>query len=79
MCPEICLTERNNWRMTAKLIWAFDIQENTEHPLDSIAYTSSVLASPMPFHVKVSLRYKEHMLAVKNAFGGALGFLAPHE
>ncbi|KAM5354648.1 hypothetical protein ACJ41O_001295 [Fusarium nematophilum] len=75
MCPGIHLAERNMWRVAAKLIWAFDIEELPGQKLDKDAYTSAVLASPMPFQVKVTPRSDAHMATVKKELVGAMEFL----
>lgn len=79
MCPGIHLAERNMWRIAAKLIWAFDIEELKEQPLDVDAYTSSILVSPLPFQVSVNPRSEAHLAAIKRELVGALDFLKQYE
>ncbi|KAI9836280.1 MAG: hypothetical protein M1819_001617 [Sarea resinae] len=81
MCPGIHLAERNMWRITAKLLWAFDIAPAldpvTKQPveLDEHAYTSAILTRPMPYRIRVSPRSDAHMRAIERELDGALEFL----
>lgn len=79
MCPGIHLAERNMWRIAAKLIWAFDIRELDERPLDVDAYTSCILVSPLPFQVKVKPRSEMHLTTIKRELVQAQEFLKQYE
>jgi cytochrome P450 len=79
MCPGIHLAERNMWRIAAKLIWAFDIGELPEKPLDVDAYTSSILVSPLPFQVSVKPRSEKHLACIKRELVEAQEFLKQYE
>jgi len=79
MCPGIHLAERNMWRIAAKLIWAFDIGELDEKPLDVDAYTSCILVSPLPFQVKVKPRSEMHLTTIKRELVQAQEFFKQYE
>lgn len=67
------------WRVTAKLLWAFEFQEVKEKPLDINAYTSSNLIRPLPYEVKVNIRSEDHLKVLRQELNGALSFLAQYE
>ncbi|KAK5721160.1 hypothetical protein LTR17_014801 [Elasticomyces elasticus] len=79
MCPGIHLAERSMWRVTAKLLWAFDLQELPDEPLDVNAYTSSNLVRPLAYKVKVTPRSEAHMQVLQGELQGALDFLAQYD
>ncbi|KAJ5910349.1 hypothetical protein N7504_004992 [Penicillium tannophilum] len=82
ICPGIHLAERNMWRITAKLLWAFSILEPVNpktgkvQPLDENAYNSCILVSPLPFKVRVVPRSDKHLATVKQEKAEALQFLS---
>jgi len=82
ICPGMHLAERNMWRITAKLLWAFDISEPVDPvtgkviPLDVDAYNSAVLLCPLPFKVKVVPRSKEHLACVERELEAAQKFMS---
>ena len=67
------------WRVTAKLLWAFDFEEIPDQPLDVNAYTSSNLVRPLEYQVKVSLRSEAHGEVIKKELKGALEFLSQYD
>jgi hypothetical protein len=77
------LAERNMWRITSKLLWAFDISEPVDSAtgntisLDPDAYNPGITQAPLPFKVRIVPRSKEHAAALQKELKGALGFLAP--
>lgn len=82
VCPGVHLAERNMWRITAKLLWAFNIYEPIDPvtkktiPLDENAYNSCILVSPLPFKVRVVPRSDKHLQAVRREKENALRFLS---
>lgn len=78
LCPGIHLAERSMWRITAKLLWAFEFSELPDHPLDVNAYTSANLVRPLEYKVKVTPRSAEHLAVIKRELTGALEFLAQY-
>ncbi|KAH6972758.1 putative cytochrome P450 oxidoreductase [Ilyonectria sp. MPI-CAGE-AT-0026] len=81
ICPGIHLAERSMWRITAKLLWAFEFAEPLDpitkkvRPLDPDAYTSANLVCPLPFKVRVIPRSQEHIDVIKKELHGAEQFL----
>ncbi|EXJ93256.1 hypothetical protein A1O3_01813 [Capronia epimyces CBS 606.96] len=79
MCPGIHLAERSMWRVTAKLLWAFEFEELPGRPIDVNAYTSSNLVRPLEYEVKVTPRSKQHEEVIKRELTGALDFLSQYD
>lgn len=79
MCPGIHLAERSMWRVTAKLLWAFEFEELPDRPLDVNAYTSSNLVRPVEYEVAVKPRSKRHQEVIQRELTGALEFLSQYE
>jgi hypothetical protein len=70
------------WRITAKLLWAFEFEEPIDpetgkvKPPDTNAYTSANLVCPLPFDVQIQLRSPEHGEAIKRELLNAEEFLS---
>jgi hypothetical protein len=85
LCPGVHLAERSMWRITAKLLWAFEFSEPIDpvtgkvQPLDENAYTSSNLVCPLPYRVSIKPRSDEHLAVIRRDLGAALDFLKPYE
>jgi hypothetical protein len=85
MCPGVHLAERNQWRIVAKLIWAFDIQEPTDPntgkhlTLDPDDYSSGLLHAPNPYKVIFKPRSKGHIQTIQREYAKSLKDLAPFE
>lgn len=67
------------WRVTSKLLWAFEFEELPDQPLDVNAYTSSNLVRPLVYKVKVKPRSKAHQEVISRELTGALEFLNQYE
>ncbi|KAI9836035.1 MAG: hypothetical protein M1819_001646 [Sarea resinae] len=82
-CPGLHLAERNMWRITAKILWAFEISEPVDPktgktiPLDPDAYNPGILQAPLPFNVNIKPRSPEHVAIIRREIGNALDFLKP--
>lgn len=85
ICPGIHLAERSMWRITAKLLWAFEFAEPINpatgevEPLDQDAYTSANLVCPLPYKVRIKPRSQAHVDAIKRELAGAQEFLAQYD
>jgi cytochrome P450 len=81
ICPGIHFAERNVWRITAKLLWAFEFAEPVDPetgkvmPLDADAYTPGNLQGPLEFKVRIRPRSVAHVAAIKKEIGNELDFL----
>jgi len=79
------LAERNMWRITSKLLWAFDIREPIDPvtgdtiELDPNAYNPGITQAPLPFRVRITPRSEEHATVLQKELQAALEFLAPFE
>jgi cytochrome P450 len=79
MCPGIHLAERSMWRVTAKLLWAFEFEELPDKPLDVNAYTSSNLVRPLEYEVKVTPRSKQHQDVIRRELISASEFVSQYD
>ncbi|KAI9742375.1 MAG: hypothetical protein M1818_003908 [Claussenomyces sp. TS43310] len=85
MCPGIHLAERNQWRITAKLLWAFEFSELEDPktgriiPLDTNAYTVGLLHSPVPFKLNIKPRSQAHVNTIRREAAEALASLKTWE
>ncbi|KAJ5633479.1 cytochrome P450 oxidoreductase [Penicillium lividum] len=74
----------NMWRITAKLLWAFEFGEPIDpetgkvKPLDPNAYTSANLVCPLPFEVRIKLRSPAHGEVMKRELANAEEFLSQY-
>lgn len=75
--------ERNMWRVTAKLLWAFEFAEPIDPKtkktmsLDPDAYNRGILQAPLEFKVRVTPRSPEHVRTIKEEIATAREFLTP--
>lgn len=71
ICAGIHLAERNQWRMLARLLWAFRIEhaidETTgeEIEIDVNAFEEKLVTGPKPFRVQFRPRSKEHVRVIE--------------
>jgi len=85
MCPGIHLAERTQWRIAAKLIWAFDIQAAIDPKtgkkieLDPDNYIEGLLHGPAPFNVTFKPRSQAHVDIINKELPSAQKFLKPYE
>lgn len=84
MCPGIHLAERNQWRIVAKMIWAFDIQEPVDAngrkiTLDPEDYQTGLLHCPKPYKAIFKPRSQKHIDIIKSSHKKALVDLQPFE
>ncbi|KAG6358346.1 hypothetical protein INS49_014230 [Diaporthe citri] len=74
ICPGIHSAERSMWRVTAKLLWAFEISEPVDpitqevQHLDPNAYTSGVVLCPLPFNISLKARSQAHRETIEREF-----------
>lgn len=67
ICPGIHLAERTQWRIIAKLLWAFDIKlpidpvTGKEVAPDPEAYKEGIMNGPLPYEVLFKPRSQAHM------------------
>ncbi|KAI1617878.1 cytochrome P450 [Exophiala viscosa] len=85
MCPGIHLAERTQWRIAAKLLWAFEIlpglDAETGKPvkLDPDHYNEGLLHGPAPFKCVFKPRSQAHVDVISQELASARKFLAPYE
>jgi cytochrome P450 len=85
ICPGMHLAERSMWRITAKLLWAYEISEPLDpvtgklQPLDINAFNTGILMCPKPFRVRLVPRSDKHLAAIKRDLTGSLSFLSQWE
>lgn len=83
-CPGINMGERTVWRMTAQLLWAFDIKPAVDahgntNEIDQDAYEVGFLAAPLPFEVTITPRSQKHADVVRKAASSVDVFLKQWE
>lgn len=82
MCPGVHLAERNQWRIVAKLIWAFEIKEPVDAAtgktitLDPEDYSAGLLHAPNPFKVTFKPRSEAHVRIIEEEYAKSLSDLA---
>ncbi|GME35082.1 cytochrome p450 [Neofusicoccum parvum] len=76
ICPGTHLAERSMWRMTAKILWAFDIIPIDVHPEN---YHEGIMHYPEPFKVEFRPRSESHIKAITREAKLALDFLTKYE
>ncbi|KFY55956.1 hypothetical protein V496_06863 [Pseudogymnoascus sp. VKM F-4515 (FW-2607)] len=79
ICPGIHLAERSMWRITAKLLWAFEFSEKPDAPLDVNAYNSANLVRPLEYTVNVKPRSAAHLAVIRRELAGAMDFLKKYD
>jgi hypothetical protein len=85
MCPGIHLAERTQWRIAAKLLWAFEIlpgvDPTTGKPvkLDPDHYNEGLLHGPASFKCIFKPRSQAHADLISRELASARKFLAPYE
>lgn len=71
ICAGIHLAERMQWRMLARLLWAFRIEhaidESTgkELQIDTDAYEEKLITGPKPFQVHFAPRSHQHAQVIR--------------
>ncbi|KAK5451326.1 hypothetical protein LTS15_008090 [Exophiala xenobiotica] len=85
ICPGMHFAERNMWRVTAKLLWAFEFAEPLDPKtgkvisLDPDAYNRGILQAPLPYDVRVTPRSPRHVQTIEREIAAAKEFLKPWE
>ncbi|KAF2866696.1 cytochrome P450 [Massariosphaeria phaeospora] len=85
ICAGMHLAERKQWRMLARLLWAFRIEravdEHTgkEVDIDTQAYEEKLIAGPKAFQVRFWPRSEEHRRVVEREMEGVRGMLGRWE
>ncbi|RVX75798.1 hypothetical protein B0A52_00154 [Exophiala mesophila] len=81
ICPGIHLAERTQWRLNARLLWAFEIQRkidpktNKPMPIDVDNYHEGISHTPAEFPVVFKPRSKAHAELIKREMSAASDFL----
>jgi cytochrome P450 len=80
ICPGIHLAERTQFRMTSRLLWAFEIQQKKDAdgnmmPIDVDAYHEGISHTPKEFPVEFKLRSQEHLQTIRKELEAAQEFL----
>lgn len=85
ICPGIHLAERTQWRITARLLWAFIIEpaldKETGKPidLDLNAYIHGFILQPAPYKVRFTPRSEKHAEIIRQDFKNVEEFLKKWE
>lgn len=71
ICAGIHLAERTQWRMLARLLWAFRIEPATDKitgkkiEIDTNAYEDKLVTGPKPFRVRFVPRSDQHVKTIE--------------
>lgn len=65
ICAGIQLAERTQWRMLARLLWAFRLEEDPEAPIDTEAFEDKLITGPKPFKCRFVPRSEKHVETIK--------------
>ncbi len=84
ICAGIHLAERTQWRMLARLLWAFRIEhavdeEGVEIPIDTEAYEEKLITGPKPFQVRFTPRSEKHVRVIERELQAVSGLLRKWE
>lgn len=76
ICPGLHLAERTMWRMTAKILWAFEV---LPVDVDLTRYSEGFFMFPLPYKVEFRPRSAAHVAAIRREGGVAAEFLKRFE
>lgn len=85
ICAGIHLAERTQWRMLARLLWAFRIEHAIDEvtgekiEIDTEAYEEKLITGPKPFKVRFVPRSKEHVRVIERELQSVSGLLKKWE
>jgi len=84
ICAGIHLAERTQWRMLARLLWAFRIEhavdaEGNRNEIDTEAYEEKLITGPKAFRVRFTPRSEAHVRVIEREMEGARGLLRKWE
>uniref|UniRef100_A0A0W0F7D6 Putative cytochrome P450 n=1 Tax=Moniliophthora roreri TaxID=221103 RepID=A0A0W0F7D6_MONRR len=68
VCPGQYMATASTFINTALTLWAFNTSQDPKHPIDTLAFTESANAHPMPFKVVFEPRLPGGWDGVKDAF-----------
>jgi cytochrome P450 len=85
ICAGIQLAERVQWRMLARVLWAFRIEHAVDKKtgekieIDPEAYEEKLITGPKPFQVKFTPRSQQHVDVIKRELDAVSGLLKKWE
>ncbi|OAL43479.1 cytochrome P450 [Pyrenochaeta sp. DS3sAY3a] len=85
LCPGIHLAERTQWRILARLLWAFRIEHAVDEitgakiEIDMNAFEESLTIGPKPFSVQFIPRSDNHARAIERELEAVSGLLKKWE
>lgn len=84
ICVGIHLAERTQWRLIARILWAYDIkpeidEKGNELEVDTDAYDDGLLCCPKPFKVRFVPRSEKHVEVIKADFEAVEDYLKTWE
>ncbi|KAF2768278.1 cytochrome P450 [Teratosphaeria nubilosa] len=81
ICPGIHLAERTQWRLTSKLLWAFEVQRVIDPetkkpiPIDVTQYHEGIAHCPKPYQIALVPRSQNHIDTLMRTVNEAQDFL----
>jgi hypothetical protein len=85
ICPGIHLAERTQWRILARLLWAFRIEHAVDEitgakiEIDMNAFEENLTTGPKPFSVQFIPRSDQHVRAIERELEAVSGLLKKWE
>jgi cytochrome P450 len=85
ICAGIHLAERTQWRILARLLWAFRIEHAIDErtgekiEIDTEAYEEKLITGPKPFKVRFVPRDRRHVEVIERELEAAGGLLRKWE
>jgi hypothetical protein len=85
ICVGIHLAERAQWRIVARILWAFNIEpaidERTGKPveLDLDAYIDGLIMQPAPYKVRITPRSEKHVEVIRQDYENVKDYLKKWE
>ncbi|KAK8151548.1 cytochrome P450 [Phyllosticta citribraziliensis] len=76
ICPGMHLAERTMWRMTAKILWAYEL---IPVDVDVTRFSEGFALSPLPYKVQFKPRSEAHAATIEKDAAVALKFLEKYQ
>ncbi|KAK8159123.1 cytochrome P450 [Phyllosticta citrichinensis] len=76
ICPGMHLAERTMWRMTAKILWAYEL---IPVDVDVTRFSEGFALSPLPYKIRFKPRNEAHAATIERDAADALNFLEKYQ
>ncbi|KAK7619193.1 cytochrome P450 [Phyllosticta citricarpa] len=76
ICPGMHLAERTMWRMTAKILWAYEL---VPVDVDTTRFSEGFALSPLPYKIEFKPRSAAHAATIERDAADAMKFLEKYQ